>query len=591
MTIKIPIISTYNDKGVKKATKSIGGLEGAVKKLAPVMAAAFSVTAITAFGKASVRAFMQDEKALNSLNQTLKNTGNMYATSGVTKFIADLEAQTGVLDDHLRPAFQSLLIATGSVTESQKALSLALDISAGTGKTLEAVGSALAKGYSGQTTALSKLSAGLSKSTLKSGDMEKITGELSKIFSGQAATAAETYAGKMARLNVASENAKETIGKGLVDAFTLLAGNRSIDTVIDKIGKLAQDISDLALGIVILTNKIKAIPGIGVLGDFFGFSLGGSIIKQIKGLGTAQRLATAPSADRVSSATLRGQAAANRAALKIQKEKNALAAIEAAILKAKLLAEADQKTLDTLKRKFDLDRISITAALAAATDEQTRTVLQGQLAILDGDAKVAQASLDKLAKMDEIKLISAHKQSEITDATGEQLKIMNGKIDAATAAFNALGIKTVSLDEATNSAVAGLQNLANGATILGGSLAAWRVGERYNAPAMPAPNQAPIPISAPISNIGGGEFAGGAYTAPVTAPQTIISTIAPSIAEALSGFTDSFWRAGERGDNINVTVNAGIVGSEQVIANEVQKVLQNFNRWGTSTNYAGSIDQ
>lgn len=64
MTIKIPIISTYSDKGTKQATKSISGLESTLKKLGPIMAAAFSTTAIIAFGKASVRAFIADDKAL-----------------------------------------------------------------------------------------------------------------------------------------------------------------------------------------------------------------------------------------------------------------------------------------------------------------------------------------------------------------------------------------------------------------------------------------------------------------------------------------------------------------------------------------------
>jgi hypothetical protein len=40
---------------------------------------------------------------------------------------------------------------------------------------------------------------------------------------------------------------------------------------------------------------------------------------------------------------------------------------------------------------------------------------------------------------------------------------------------------------------------------------------------------------------------------------------------------------------VNVTVNAGVVGSEQVIADAVQTVIQNLGRYGTSLQYAGAI--
>ena len=603
MTIKIPIISTYSDKGTKQATKSISGLESTLKKLGPIMAAAFSTTAIISFGKASVRAFIADDKALKSLNQTLKNTGNMYATTGVTKFIGDLEKQTGVLDDKLRPAFQTLLTATGSVTKSQEALTLALDISAGTGKDLTAVAMALSKGYLKQTTAIGRLGAGISKATLASGDMKKITAELSSLFTGQAATAADTYAGKMGKLNVAAENAKETIGKGLIDAFALLGDDKSIDDLIEKIGTLAQDIADIVVGIGLMTAALKKIPGASTIGTALTSNAFTLPLMLLKDFGARQRQSVTPSGEKVSSANLRGQAAASRAALKILKDKNALSAIEAANLKAKLLAEADQKTLDLLKKKFDIDRIQITAALAATTDEHTRAVLQGQLAILDGDAKAAQASMDRLASLDETRKVSEFKRAELSDAAAEQLKVLGTKIDAVTNAFNNLGFKTVALEIGTNDAAKGLAAFGAGATAMGNTLANWRAGERYTPPNIPNAPSVPVIPNMPGSNPGGGERASDSYVMPNIVPAV---TPAPSFIGGERDFIDTItaieqasaaiveyqnFRAGERGDTYNVTVNAGVVGSEQVIANEVQKVLQNFNRFGSSTNYAGSIDQ
>jgi len=80
------------------------------------------------------------------------------------------------------------------------------------------------------------------------------------------------------------------------------------------------------------------------------------------------------------------------------------------------------------------------------------------------------------------------------------------------------------------------------------------------------------------------------------AAQAAIDAAAQAIFDASFFGAPNMTTGGERGyaqgggDNFYVTVNAGVVGSEQVIANEVQKVLQNLNRFGSSTNYAGSID-
>lgn len=96
----------------------------------------------------SAKAFAQDDKAARVLGQTLNNLGLGFGQNAqiVNDYISNLEKQTGVLDDELRPAMDRLLRATGDITKSQKLLSLALDISAGTGKTLTQVSQSLQKG-------------------------------------------------------------------------------------------------------------------------------------------------------------------------------------------------------------------------------------------------------------------------------------------------------------------------------------------------------------------------------------------------------------------------------------------------------------
>ena len=134
----IKIGSKFDAKGFKQA-------ESASKKLAKTFGLAFSAKAIVNFGKASAKAFIEDENAARSLGVTIKNLGLNYDNNAVLvgRFIDNLEQQTGVLDDELRPAMDRLLRATGSVTKSQELLNLSLDIAAGTGKTVTQVSQSL----------------------------------------------------------------------------------------------------------------------------------------------------------------------------------------------------------------------------------------------------------------------------------------------------------------------------------------------------------------------------------------------------------------------------------------------------------------
>lgn len=397
MAIKIDFFTTMDLKGLKKGEKALTSFQRQALSVGKSLGVAFSAVAITRFAQQSVKAFMADDKALKSLNQTLKNTGNAFATAQVTDFIDRTEHLTGVLDDNLRPAFQSLLTATGSVLTAEKELNLALDISAGTGRDVQSVSLALAKSYSGQTASLSKLGAGLSKTLLASGDMVKINAELARLFKGQSAVAADSFAGKMDKLNAAAQRFKETIGGGLVDAATILGGDKGIDPFVKGMDSAAKDLAYMIVGFGILAEKINKIPGI----KGFGFK---NAIGMIPILGTYLNAAAeagkgrAPVFNNPRDVALAKSTASTlavkerKAEVDLIKKANALRALENATNAAKLKAAADQATIDALKKKLDVERIGIEYALTQTTDATTRAVLQGKLAIMDEDAKAAKAA-------------------------------------------------------------------------------------------------------------------------------------------------------------------------------------------------------
>jgi len=181
--VVVSALATWNGKALKKGKQDLNAFDKQAKALNKSLTRLFATGALVAFSKKAINAFANDEKAAKSLAVQLENTGNAFRISEVEDYIASLQSLYGVLDDQLRPAFQTLLNATGSVTLSQQALETALNVSAGTGKDLASVVAAIAKGASGTTTALSRLGTGLDKATIASGDMNKIMAALDKKFS------------------------------------------------------------------------------------------------------------------------------------------------------------------------------------------------------------------------------------------------------------------------------------------------------------------------------------------------------------------------------------------------------------------------
>jgi hypothetical protein len=368
----------YDPKGLNKAKKHISGFEKTIKDLGKTFAGVFSAQKILAFGKASVQAFAADDKAAKVLSRTLSNLGLAFADPSVKTFIGDLEKQYGVLDDFLRPAYQKLITTTGDLGKSQDLLKTALDLSAQSGESLVSVTSDIARAYAGNTKGLQKYGLGLTKAQLTAMSFEDILKKITEISSGQAAVAANTYAGKLDKLNVAAQNASETIGGALVDAFVTIAGDGNIDKAISKIDLLAQSLATL-----ISPTRMKSI--------FAGVDLKYGIIpinKPAPKYGPAQQ---SPGERNAAVAYNKKLAAQKREELATLAAKNKATREEAQMKK-------DQAALDELKKKFDLERIGLNAALNQATDEETKARIRAQIAILDETGKTAQAANDALVK-------------------------------------------------------------------------------------------------------------------------------------------------------------------------------------------------
>jgi hypothetical protein len=249
--VKITFDADFDElkKGVKGATDEVEGFGSKVGDFAKKAGAAFAIAGAAAAAYAGkllvdgVKSAIEDEAAQAKLATTLQNV-----TGATNAQIAAVEAQilktsllTGKTDDELRPSFDRLVRSTKDVEEAQKLQTLALDIAAGSGKSLEAVSNALARGYEGNTAALGRLGVGISAAELKTLSFDEVTAKLSQTFEGQATKQADTFAGKMDRLKVAFDEGKETVGSFVLDAITPLV-TLFVNKVIPLVSTLATDI-------------------------------------------------------------------------------------------------------------------------------------------------------------------------------------------------------------------------------------------------------------------------------------------------------------------------------------------------------------
>ena len=242
-TLKLSILADVDDlkKKLDTGSKEVEGFGGKMEKFGKVAAAAFAAAAAAAAAYAvklavdGVKAAIEDEAAQARLAKALQNV-----TGATEKQIAAVEEQilktslaTGVADDQLRPALQRLATATGSVQKSQELLTLALDISAATGKSVEAVSNALGKAYEGNTGALGRLGIGLSTAEIKTLGLDGTMQQLAETFGGQATVQANTFEGQIQRLKVGFDEAKESVGAALLPTLQRLL-DYFINTVIPK---------------------------------------------------------------------------------------------------------------------------------------------------------------------------------------------------------------------------------------------------------------------------------------------------------------------------------------------------------------------
>jgi hypothetical protein len=293
-------------------------------------------------------------------------------------------------------------------------MGIALDVSAANSLDLNSVTKALSRAFLGNNTALSRLGVGISKADLKTKSFKEITEQLSSTFAGSATAAANSYQGSMDKLAVATENFKESIGVGLIEALNILNGEQGLAKTTSEMDKLGIKLQNATIGAAYFVDELKNIPLVGgllssVLSKTVGDPLGiVTLLNAFEDLKQQPR----PFSTGMS---ISGQVQVKQQAqiTKLTKEQ---AAAQSKITKDKKLQQAIDKAnlaLNKGNEVFDMDKIQIAAALTNQAEQLGKaTTSAQQLQIANDTARLnvkrsILALEDAIAAKDEASIISA----------------------------------------------------------------------------------------------------------------------------------------------------------------------------------------
>ena len=265
-TLKLSILGDVDQlkKSLAQADTDVKGSASKISDFSKKVGLAFAAAGAAAGAYAvklavdGVKAAIADEAAQNRLATTLRNVvgASNDQIKAIESQILKSSLLYGVTDDQLRPSLDRLIRSTKDVEEAQRLQALALDIAAGSGKSLEAVSNALAKAHDGNFGALNKLGVSIDANIIKSKDFDAATAALAATFKDQASVQAETFQGKMDRLKIAIDEGKETVGSFILDAITPMV-TAFVNKVVPAISSAADSIGS------------KLQPVFKTLGDYF----------------------------------------------------------------------------------------------------------------------------------------------------------------------------------------------------------------------------------------------------------------------------------------------------------------------------------
>jgi hypothetical protein len=450
--IDIKIIAEFLGKSAfKQADTAATKLNKTVKSLGQSFGLAFGGAALGYAVKSTIKDFADAQRETVNLTNTVKNLGLAFDAPQVTAYVEQIGKLYGVTGDQAVPAMQALLSVTGSVSKSTQIMNTALDLAASRSANVADVAQDLANAYVGNTKGLNQYRLGLTKAELSSKTFEEIMAVIGKQTLGAADEAAQSLSGQLAILSEVSNQAKERIGGGLVEALGGLSGANGAGGAAKNIENLSIKLTNAITGFGYLVQEIKiAQPILVAAGIAVGlawapwFTAISVAALGIAAIGNAMKKNKAQIA--VNTGPLMFPTSGDggyreREAARKKAEQEALARNKAL---AKLIKDQAKSAAETVKQKrlqnaidkanlvlnkgeevFDIDKIQIAAALANQAELLGKTTNQAQILQIANDTARLNVKRSILALED---AIAAKDEQAIIAATAKlnaDLKVLN----------------------------------------------------------------------------------------------------------------------------------------------------------------------
>ena len=212
-------IINVKEKGAKKASKNISGLNkslGGLASKAALAAGSFLGAGMLVAGlKRAITLTGEQELAEKKLSVAFRgNTQNLknYATA--------LQKQTRFGDEVIMGVMTSISAFEKNEDAVMSLTAATLDLAEGTGMDLKAAGDLVAKSVGSSTNALSRYGIQVEGAVGSSERLESLTTNVATLFAGQASGSADTMTGKLTQMDNALGDLGENFGSLLAPAVT-----------------------------------------------------------------------------------------------------------------------------------------------------------------------------------------------------------------------------------------------------------------------------------------------------------------------------------------------------------------------------------
>ncbi len=246
-------------KGAQKSKKALGGVNKQMKSLAMTAVKAggafFAVSGIIRGFSAVIKLAGEQEQAEKKLQVALGHTSKALLDQATA-----LQKVTTFGDEAIIGVQASLAAFLDSEEAIKKATEATLDISVAMGMDLKAAGDLVAKTLGSSTNAMSRYGIQVEGAVGSTERLESLTGNVARLFGGQAKAQAETMAGSMEQAKNAIGDTGEAIGSLLAPAVTSIAQGftGAAEAVSDYVEQLRLSKTSLE-GIVDTETRIEII--------------------------------------------------------------------------------------------------------------------------------------------------------------------------------------------------------------------------------------------------------------------------------------------------------------------------------------------